>query len=873
MLSKNSTLCSRSRFVILLFLVLSFTPFATLISQTFYPNPDSIPFAPAVNYEAGDGSTPIFCADLDGDSDLDIAVANTHSNNLSILENNGDGTLQAKVDYSVGDFPVSIFCADLDGDGDLDLAVANRNSNNVSILKNNGDGTFQTKVDYPAGSGSHSVYCADLDGDGDLDLAVADVWVDNVSILKNNGDGTFQTGVAYATADYPLGVSCADLDGDGDLDLAVANNGMLGGNSVSILKNNGDGTFQTKVDYAAADYPRDLFCADLDGDGDIDIATANWGGMTVSILKNNGDGTFETHVEYGVRLHPHFIFCADLDGDGYLDVVTGNRGEDYSPDSTVSILRNNGNGTFQTKVDYRAGYGASGVFCADLDGDGDLDLSVGNQFSDNVSVLKNLTPPNPLVGYWKFDEGTGVTAYDSSGNNNHGTIYGTTWTDGKLGRGLNFTKLSDYVEVNDSPILDLTDHLTITAWIRPHAFPGHTPKIVGKGYVSTYSYWLGFAGVSVILTLENSAGYCEAYHSFVLDEWAYVAATWDGTTTHIYINGKDEGSTVKNYTGTLTPNEHPLIIGSRDNGYNDYFNGTIDEVKIYNRALSGDEIREEYERVTLAAYWKFDEGTGNIAHDSSAFGNNGTLMNDPTWVVGLPLLGKALEFDGVDDYVMIPDSPSLDINGPGITFMTWIYSPGFQDFGWIMGKGDSDWGKMVWWLLPESDGAIRYGIKSGSTTHEQLDIPVGLTTNIWQHVAVVYDGSYMRFYLNAVEKDSFPKTGNMDVNDVPVLIGLDGWNTNNHYRGKIDEVKVFGRALSTEEIKAEFEAGFARGDANADGKRTVSDVVYLINYLFKGGTFPQPLQAGDCNCDGKLTVSDVVYLINYLFKGGPSPVC
>ena len=190
-----------------------------------------------------------------------------------------------------------------------------------------------------------------------------------------------------------------------------------------------------------------------------------------------------------------------------------------------------------------------------------------------------------------------------------------------------------------------------------------------------------------------------------------------------------------------------------------------------------------------------------------------------------------------------------------------------------MGKGGSDWGQMVWWLLPRSSGAIRYGIKSGGTTQEQTDIPVGLATNIWQHVAVVYDGSYMRFYLNGVEKDSFPKTGNMDVNDYPVVIGLDGWNPSQHYKGKIDEVKVFSRALSAEEIEAEFEAGFARGDANADGKRTVSDVVYLINYLFKGGTFPQPLQAGDCNCDGKVTVADVVYLINYLFKGGPSPVC
>lgn len=63
------------------------------------------------------------------------------------------------------------------------------------------------------------------------------------------------------------------------------------------------------------------------------------------------------------------------------------------------------------------------------------------------------------------------------------------------------------------------------------------------------------------------------------------------------------------------------------------------------------------------------------------------------------------------------------------------------------------------------------------------------------------------------------------------------------------------------------------GDANGDGSLTVSDVVYLVNYLFKGGPIPKPYEAGEANCDGKLSVSDVVYLINYLFKGGPVPIC
>jgi DNA-binding beta-propeller fold protein YncE len=138
-----------------------------------------------VNYGAGDYPYSVFCADLDGDIDLDLVVANAGSDNVSVLKNNGDGTFQPKVDYGAGDGPYFVFCADLDRDTDLDLAVVNGNSDNVSVLKNNGDGTFQTKVDYGVGSAPRSVFCADLDGDTDLDLAVANEESHNVSILKN----------------------------------------------------------------------------------------------------------------------------------------------------------------------------------------------------------------------------------------------------------------------------------------------------------------------------------------------------------------------------------------------------------------------------------------------------------------------------------------------------------------------------------------------------------------------------------------------------------------------------------------------------------------------------------------------------------------
>lgn len=247
---------------------------------------------------------------------------------------------------------------------------------------------------------------------------------------------------------------------------------------------------------------------------------------------------------------------------------------------------------------------------------------------------------------------------------------------------------------------------------------------------------------------------------------------------------------------------------------------------------------------SLVGYWKFDEGEGEVAYDSSGNGNNGVLLNGVSWADGID--GYAVSFDGIDDYISIPDDPSLDVSGTGLTFSAWIYSPGFHDLGYIMGKADisGDWNDMAWWLLPRSSGAIRYAINSGGTTIERLDIPVGLTTDEWQHVAVVYDGSFMRFYHNGVVEDSFPKSGNLHVNNAPVIIGLDAWAPTSYYLGYMDEVRIYDRALSQDEISCLAKGcvdcqGCCRcGDVNGDGTANVGDAVFLINYVFKGGPAP-----------------------------------
>ena len=144
----------------------------------------------------------------------------------------------------------------------------------------------------------------DFNGDGKADLAVANdgVWPDskgNVSILLGKGDGSFLKQQTYAVGTHPTSVAVADFNGDGNADLAVAN---YGGNNVSILLGNGDGSFLTQKTYAVGNDPTSVAVGDFNGDGKADLAVANDGvwpdyNGNVSILLGKGDGTFQTQSD------------------------------------------------------------------------------------------------------------------------------------------------------------------------------------------------------------------------------------------------------------------------------------------------------------------------------------------------------------------------------------------------------------------------------------------------------------------------------------------------------------------------------------------------------------------------------------------------
>ncbi len=343
--------------------------------------PDGDLFMPAVNYAAGAYPNDVAIGDLNGDGKLDLVVPNPTSDSVAVLLGNGDGTFQPAASHAVASGPWSVAIADLNRDGKPDLVVVNNYDNSVAILLGNGDGTFQAAVNYGAGSGVRAVgvAVADLNGDGKLDVVVADQ-ANIVSVLLGNGDGTLQAAVSYSTgtSSDPGSVAIADVNGDGKLDIVVANQGAA---SVSVLIGNGDGTFQTHVDYGAGSQPYKVAVADVNGDGKLDIVCANFGESSVSVLLGNGDGTFKTAASYTTGTSPTSVAIADVNGDGKPDLVT----QSYL-DNTVSVLLGNGDGTFQTHVDFGAGTKAYAVAIADLNGDGELDVVVASNTS-GVFVL------------------------------------------------------------------------------------------------------------------------------------------------------------------------------------------------------------------------------------------------------------------------------------------------------------------------------------------------------------------------------------------------------------------------------------------------------------------------------------------------------
>ena len=421
-----------------------------------------------------------------------------------------------------------------------------------------------------------------------------------------------------------------------------------------------------------------------------------------------------------------------------------------------------------------------------------------------------------LVLYLKMDENSGEVVKDFSGQGNDGTLgdgtctQGTgtcpTWTGGKYGSALSFDGEDDYVKVPHNYGSFNFQEITLSAWIFPTTGGVYNP-FIDKDFYDIYfeitpNNTLKFNGVigKTILSINS--------------KWYHVAATFKNGTIKIYVNGKLD---VKG-TGSLGQNYQPFYIGFGPTGGDEYFSGLIDEVRIYNRALSEKEIKALYEWAPPPVlHLKFDEKKGQYAYDSSGNGNDGILggkatseSSDPTWrSARLCKYGGCLEFDGVNDYVKIQDSNWLNFSNSDFTVEGWCYS--YQLTGdnqkVFMKYGSNT--NILYSLGLNSSGYGTFALRDENRVAKIAKYSVNLIGQ-WHHLAGVKEGNYIKLYVDGILRavEDISTLGSIDTTGNIAKVGMNPVYINDdQFYGLIDDIRIYNYARTQKQIIEDMNAG------------------------------------------------------------------
>jgi len=315
---------------------------------------------------------------------------------LSVLLGGGDGSFAPPEDSALPRGEHSVALGDVDGDGKLDLVTTNRNGS-ASVWQGNGDGSFAPRL-YSLAGNSHQfntgdVVVGDVDGDGDQDIVTANYYVlysgqygrSSTSVFLSNGDGSFAARRDYALPGWALSVALGDVDGDGNVDIVTANWGSPPSTppSFSVLLGKGDGSFAAPVNTPNPGLSGSVTLGDVDGDGDLDMVTEYRSryssGVSTAFLLGNGDGSFAAPLVFPSSRS--VMALRDLDGDGDLDLLT----DSSTSSSSVAVSLGHGDGSFAAPVDYGLpGRWGFSVALGDVDSDGDIDI-VTREFGSSSS--------------------------------------------------------------------------------------------------------------------------------------------------------------------------------------------------------------------------------------------------------------------------------------------------------------------------------------------------------------------------------------------------------------------------------------------------------------------------------------------------------
>lgn len=462
-------------------------------------------------------------------------------------------------------------------------------------------------------------------------------------------------------------------------------------------------------------------------------------------------------------------------------------------------------------------------------------------FTNSVSAATLSKPPNNLglVGYWSFNEGTGTVATDFSGTGNNGAMQtfsapptaSSGWTDGPRGKALNFDGTSDYINVPDSPSLRLTGNMTISAWVKIQSCPGSYAFILEKGDTDNDNYGL-YLNSSCYPNFEyTDSGSQYRVHvqsvgvGAVPGQWTMLTFVYDDTNDRVrfYTNGVMQQN-IANANSLLGNQTSDLWIGRQNYGANYYYHtGGMDEVRIYNRALTDTEVASLYSsgsvrrlaptNLGLLAYWSFNEGTSTIAGDFSGNGNHGTLQSfaNPATATsgwGDGRFGSGLNFDGTNDYISTTRQYS---NPQTFTISGWFKTTsangrkivGFENVQ--TGEGGASYDRHIYM---GTDGRIRFGWYPGSIV--TVTSTNTLNDGKWHHFLATHNGSTGQLFIDGVSQGT--NTGSPQSYSGYWRVGsykLATWTNggDGYFDGAIDDIRIYDRVLSAEERNTLFLAG------------------------------------------------------------------
>jgi hypothetical protein len=720
-------------------------------------------FAAATNFGTSGYPYLVAVGDFNGDGKQDLVVANLVS--VAILLGDGAGNFSAATNFGAGLNIYSVAVGDFNGDGKQDLAVANSFENSVAILLGNGAGSFSAATNFLVGNSPYSVTVGDFNSDGRQDLATANYNSGNVSILIGNGAGSFAAATNFGVGSAPVSLVVGDFNGDGKQDLAAANQNS---NNASILLGDGTGSFSAATNFGVGTFPSSVAVGDFNSDSQQDLVVANAGSNDVSILLGNGAGSFSAATNFGAGAYPHSVAVGDFNGDGKQDLAVADYNSHY-----VSMLLGDGAGSFSAATTFAAGGQPESVAVGDFNGDGRQDLV--NVNSNQASVLLRDCATGQMVQVTLQTNPAGLEF----------TADGTSYTGSQT-----------------------------FSWAvgSHHTIGTSSPQSGGAGTRYVYDSW-------------NDGGLGQT-HSITVPA---VAATYTAffDTQYLLTMGAGTGGTVGPASGyhnsaavvsiSATPNIGYNFTGWTGSGSGSYsglsnpasvtMNGPVSETGNFALAPSPTCVSPP---PNMLAWLPGDGNANDIAGT-----NNGTLVGGAAF--GLGEVGQAFSFTGGGSAMRLPQA-ALRQNFTAFTVDAWIFpttsghatspaSYGLTIFSNTDGGG---------FALRVKDGSLQADVRTqGTSVFQTFGPPVPLNT--WSHVAMTYDGSNLRMYLNGQLVGSAPAGGGISTNgnaNTCPMIGNepDGCNVQQSgfgFVGSIDELEVFGRALQPAEIQTIFNAGTA----------------------------------------------------------------